>query len=469
MQRNTIILPRFWNKIFHMSAKASKRKGLSISTLITLIMTVFVIAVSGVLGTVLSIQSIGRTKEIIENKTLELARTAAALLDGDSLMGLQKSDVGSEKYMRAFDILKGFRASGEGSRGELAYIYCCRAAGNGKYEYTIDPDPVEPTEFGEEIEWTYALGRAAEGYAAFDIEPYTDQWGTVYSAYAPVFDSNNNVAMIVGIDVWADWYNASVWSNSISIIIATSIAAASGVLIGIAINISLRKRFEVLSSELTELEQDVQGLLKDIKEPMTKQNGDSKREGGDQVGKLHDQILSTQKEIKEYIIYTQKMAYIDALARTGNRTAYVERIKEIDLSEPYAVCVFDINGLKYINDHYGHEDGDDAITEVGAMLKESFGDSSVYRIGGDEFVVILMNPDDKDVLKRFSSIRGKLEDLNRRGKHSFKLNISQGIAFYDAKKDTCYKDTFHRADEAMYKEKEDFYQRNPDLRKKYGH
>ena len=65
-----------------------KKKSLSLSATITLITTCFVVAVSAVMGTILTIQSIHKMKDIVENKTLEIGKTAASLLDGDALKGI---------------------------------------------------------------------------------------------------------------------------------------------------------------------------------------------------------------------------------------------------------------------------------------------------------------------------------------------------------------------------------------------
>ena len=88
-----------------------------------------------------------------------------------------------------------------------------------------------------------------------------------------------------------------------------------------------------------------------------------------------------------------ELAYTDSMTNVQNRNAYEERLKQ--LREPDAdisritVIVIDINGLKKINDSYGHFGGDDAIKTVASALRDTIGEKAdIYRIGGDEFVCI---------------------------------------------------------------------------------
>ena len=447
--------------------KTGKKKSLSLSTMIALIISGFSILTSVALGTILTTVSVAKMKDVVSKKALELSNTAASMLDGDALKDITINDVNTEAYISAYETLEKFKISNEGTSGELAFIYACRSIGNNEFEFVIDPSD-DPAEFGEALEWTEALESANNGVSAFDKEPYTDRWGSFYSAYSPVFDSNHDVVMIVGIDVWADWYNNIVWSNSTSIIIVTCISGASGVLVGVLINIRMRKRFESLSKDYAALESDIQDLISDIKEPIEGKEADSEHtDSNDQLVQLREKIHNTQKEIKEYIIYTKKNAYVDVLSRVGNRAAYLEKIKTLDYSVPFAIIICDINGLKYINDNYGHDNGDHAIIAVSNILQSIFDKDDIYRIGGDEFVVLLTGIDKNTTLDVYHSINVKFFEFNNSKELLFPVNVSKGIAFFDKRIDKSVTDVFNRADEIMYREKEDFYRLNPSLRDKH--
>ena len=107
------------------------------------------------------------------------------------------------------------------------------------------------------------------------------------------------------------------------------------------------------------------------------------------------EMLTFEQKQKEEIIEARKMAYTDSLTGVNNSHAYIEAEEEIDSimaegwMQDFGLVVFDINGLKYINDTRGHEAGDELIIDAANLITESFPGSPVYRIGGDEFVLFL--------------------------------------------------------------------------------
>lgn len=425
-----------------------------LSTRILILASVFLVASSATLGTVLTVQSVNSMTSFVKNKSMELAISAATMLDGDSLKGMTAEDQANNTpaYAEAYRVLHAFINSNAGTSGELAYIYLCRSIGNDKFEFTLDPSE-KPAEWGQNLEWTYALDSAAKGVAAFDSAPFTDEWGTFYSAYAPVFDSSHEVAMLVGIDIWANWYDEAVWSHSRSIIVVTSAVTVAGIALGFFVNYRISKRFRELSDELDALEGDVRTLLSEINEPIHPHNAVTEAGKGADVTHLHSQILTTQHEIKEYINYAKKQAYIDALTHVGNRSAYVELLKSIPFPSPIGVIVFDVDGLKTINDKFGHESGDKAIISVAEVAKSIFPRESIFRIGGDEFVVVIQNENGiesieaqaKKLADGFSSINDE--------ESPYPINASVGFAVYEVDKDEAYKDIFNRADSNMYEAK----------------
>ncbi|MBO4366873.1 MAG: GGDEF domain-containing protein, partial [Clostridia bacterium] len=106
-----------------------------------------------------------------------------------------------------------------------------------------------------------------------------------------------------------------------------------------------------------------------------------------------------EQKSKEELAETRRIAYMDPLTEAGSKLAYVEdearmneRIARGD-AEPFAVAVFDLNSLKEVNDTVGHETGDFYIISSCRMIARTFPDSPVFRIGGDEFVAILIGRD----------------------------------------------------------------------------
>ena len=127
---------------------------------------------------------------------------------------------------------------------------------------------------------------------------------------------------------------------------------------------------------------------------------------------------------KQYIQFYRQLATEDSMTKLGNRNAYEIRIRDLIAHPPDEVSfiMFDIDQMKHINDTYGHHAGDQVISLAAQCIHEVFGDQgSCYRIGGDEFCVILTSPMD---------IPRKLQEFDRliqiRNQTSFPVRVSHG-------------------------------------------
>ena len=115
----------------------------------------------------------------------------------------------------------------------------------------------------------------------------------------------------------------------------------------------------------------------------------------------------------------------------------------------FSIVVCDVNGLKKINDTLGHKAGDEYICSAYAMIGEIFAHSPVYRIGGDEFLVILQGRDHtarQELMERLHNT--SVEHITAGG-----AVVSGGISDYAPDKDSSLHDAFGRADQLMYEEK----------------
>lgn len=158
---------------------------------------------------------------------------------------------------------------------------------------------------------------------------------------------------------------------------------------------------------------------------------------------------------------TIQKANTDVLTNVKNRTAFAERLEQIEQllkNDPYyefGIVGADVNNLKYANDTFGHDVGDIYIKNCCQMLTDTFMHSTVYRTGGDEFSVILEGTD----LIQYKKLMARLKEMNI--EHSAiqeyekgRAHIAMGIAIYNPEIDLCIDDVIKRADEVMYKNKE---------------
>ena len=180
----------------------------------------------------------------------------------------------------------------------------------------------------------------------------------------------------------------------------------------------------------------------------------------DEVGTLADSFQQTVNHLQKYINYINSLAYRDALTGVKNKTAYQEAERRLEEQmrngrPEFAVIVLDINNLKKINDHYGHDFGDMFIVDACRLICKSFPHSPVYRIGGDEFVVILEGADYANCTHLLESFHDAIEEYNRSDQQDKHLSIARGIAVYNSVTDLVFSNVFKRADDAMYHNKAD--------------
>ncbi|MCR5826673.1 MAG: GGDEF domain-containing protein [Oscillospiraceae bacterium] len=149
------------------------------------------------------------------------------------------------------------------------------------------------------------------------------------------------------------------------------------------------------------------------------------------------------------------IAHKDPLTGVRSKHAYtvaeehVNRLIAMGGQIPFSVAVCDVNGLKQINDTLGHKAGDRYIQDAARLICATFTHSPVYRIGGDEFVVLLRGGD-------YEARVALLEQLNRRIEANLGTEgvvVSVGMADYVYGKDTAMSCVFERADALMYRRK----------------
>ena len=119
-------------------------------------------------------------------------------------------------------------------------------------------------------------------------------------------------------------------------------------------------------------------------------------------------------------------------------------------AEDFAALVCDVNGLKHINDTQGHQAGDRYICDAAALICKYYKHSPVFRIGGDEFVVILEGAD----YEQRQQILTELDRLIESHIGTDGVVVSIGLSEYRPGKDRTFHAVFERADDLMYRRKQ---------------
>jgi diguanylate cyclase (GGDEF)-like protein len=164
-----------------------------------------------------------------------------------------------------------------------------------------------------------------------------------------------------------------------------------------------------------------------------------------------------EKALQEREEYFKYMSFHDDLTGLYNRAYFAEEMvrlgKDLSRSLPVTIISIDIDGLKLINDTFGHEVGDELLIMAAKIISTPFRIIDlIARIGGDEFCIILPKTDHRAALAKKSEI-GKLIDEHNDKNPSIRMNMSIGVATSEGVEgDTIY-DVYHRAEKNMYEYK----------------
>ncbi len=445
------------------------RRKLKLTTKYLILICSVLLLVNLVMGLVLARQSKQAMITLINDRMADISNTAAAALDGDVLEKITAQDVGSEEYNRILNTLRLFQ-----DNADLEYIYTIQDQGNEEFAFIIDPDPVSPGAFGDPVVTTKALISASKGTAAIDEEAFQDEWGSHYSSYSPVFDSQGNVAGIVGADFKADWIDSQLRRQNITILLISLAAMIIAAIIVSILTGRIIERFRNLYEELSALTEDVEKLNRDIVsnpdyQGLVEETGEITKEvdssdiepdiAEDAIGALSDKLKSMHSEMNQYLSIVHKQAYADPMTGLGNKTAYHNMIKVINSRIPdgtaeYTIIQIEIDDLKKIGDDHGHEFADMIICDVASMLKKLLGAGSLYKMRDDSFIYVAnRNMTLKQIDEIYLAIDSDLKAYNSQ-LDGMSISLSEGAAVYRPGIDTEFRDTLRRSDEEVLKNKQ---------------
>ncbi|MBQ6504181.1 MAG: diguanylate cyclase [Flexilinea sp.] len=174
-------------------------------------------------------------------------------------------------------------------------------------------------------------------------------------------------------------------------------------------------------------------------------------------------ILDTEKEVRglqAHMTEINTIAYQDALTHVNNKAAYDKKVEMLNskiygMKAEFAIVMADLNHLKMINDQYGHDKGNEYLVGSCKLICDVFAHSPVYRVGGDEFVVILQKRDYRNrndlmaIVEREFSLASAKENAEPWERYS----AAFGMAVYNPGEDLNAESVFKRADHAMYEAK----------------
>lgn len=258
------------------------------------------------------------------------------------------------------------------------------------------------------------------------------------------YDLDNNMRLLLSVS--ADETDAEKNELIRDVFVSVIMISLVGILVSVLISQSIIRPLK----ELTEASKKIaDGNLK-IKIPSGSK---------DEVGELADSLQQTVDCLCVYMDRISDLAYTDTLTGVKSITAYNEEIRKLNgtIAEgfhQFGIIMFDINGLKEMNDTYGHDIGDAYIRNCCRLICTTYKHSPVYRIGGDEFVAILRGQDLLNSPKLIRKFYERMEQVSREAdRPEGVLSIAAGMAVFKEPVDTEVQSVFKRADENMYKNK----------------
>lgn len=175
-----------------------------------------------------------------------------------------------------------------------------------------------------------------------------------------------------------------------------------------------------------------------------------------EVVAIYDDVTE-QKRMEEEI---RALSITDPLTGLFNRRGFLalteKQLKIADRTRKAPLLFYiDLDGMKWINDRLGHKEGDNAIMEAAAVLRETFRSADIIaRMGGDEFAVLAVDMTEANSDIYLARLQDRVDRYNRRENRKFSLSLSVGFSRYDPENPSSLDDLVAEADDRMYQDKQ---------------
>lgn len=267
-----------------------KTRKIALSQKILVYIIASVIVVMGIVTGIAYSTLKSRLTAISQQETLDFAITSAASIDGDTFAKAIEEGADSKAAAEIHKQLSNFL-----SVDTVSFIYTMTYLDDTNFQFVVDADPEEPADFGEAYEAEDEMTQAYQGIATLNTTPTTDEWGTVYSAYAPICDSKGTVVGIVGVDCDASVIQKSTSQLLTSIIIAEAIALCIAVVLAFLISRQMKRSFAKVNDVISQVASDDGDLTQEI----NIQTGDEFEVIADNLNKLLAKTRTTIESLSD--------------------------------------------------------------------------------------------------------------------------------------------------------------------------
>ena len=292
------------------------------------------------------------------------------------------------------------------------------------------------------------------------------EWGTDFTGAIPIKDQGQSIA-VLAVDIDISFINKMIREYALINILIISGAG----LIFILIFLLWSRRN--ITEPILHLERSAVGFVVHShgQRDVSVLSFDAPKVTTDnEIKALSDAVVRMTSDMRDYVqdivsaeqtaADMRELANHDALTGIRNKTAYDAEIRRLERliqngDTKIGLAMIDLNYLKKINDTYGHDKGSLAIRRLARLICVTFSHSAVFRIGGDEFAVILRGSDYDHFDSLLASFNKELAEMQADDTLMpwEKVSAAVGVAFYDPAVDDSLDSLLMRADKEMYERK----------------
>ena len=357
------------------------------------------------------------------------------------------------------------------SNSDIKFIYVYKIMEDGCHVvFDLDTPLLEASEPGEIEEFDKSFKPyLPDLLAGRPIKPIpnNDKYGHLLTIYKPVYDTTGKCVCYAGLD-----FSMEILNDYGRTFIAKVIALFFGAVIWIFVLV-LKLIENNIILPVNTMAYCARNFAYDSEEARA-HNIERMRKleikTNDEIENLYSAFLKTTSDSMHYfenfrkakieVAVMDKLAHTDSLTGLKNKTAYIKRTAKFDADiaeghAEFAIIMIDVNFLKRVNDTYGHEYGNIYLINAGKLACSVFGEENVYRVGGDEFVVVLDADELATCEELVAKLRATIKNLQKDSKLEpwEKVSAAVGVAYYDERHDKTAEEVFKRADADMYKNK----------------
>ena len=415
-----------------------------------------------------------------DDKLDDILKYITTQVDLDNLYECVITGQQSDKYRKMQTLLNGMV-----DEFELFYLYSVFVRGNLMVNICSATSAAERAKGEEDM----PLLDTSDAYPAEELKKFSEatakdeisyfeeesEWGAAYTACKPLVTSTNIHYGLICADVAIDELHKTVNNYVLYNVLLT---LGLGILFGLMLIVWLRhnvtgpilaleKSARHFAEKSRGKKKDPQDLIFEVPEINTHNEVESLSNAIAQMSKdmknYVEGILEAEETVKnaqEAAANMTMLAYKDALTHVGSKIAYdnAARTLEKDVAEKlvteFGIAMIDLNNLKLINDSYGHANGNIYIAGACHIVCTIFRHSPVFRVGGDEFIVILKSSDYEnrhDLVEKANLKFFETENDNAREPWE-RFSVAIGMAEY--RDGESVDAVFKRADQSMYQNKQ---------------